>query len=124
MPAPLIAVSLHKCDIRIQTGRAVTVRARPFRASARSRGNFTENPQDRQNTRRTAIHREVRPSSPTPPARSPRRVRALRRGQFAFKMRFRIANPWLDQPILGQLRSSVILVSKTKGPPFKFVISR
>ena len=74
----------------------VTVRACPFRASARSRGNFTEHPQDRQDTRRTAVHREVRPSK-APPARSPRRVRARRRGHFAFKMRFRIANPWIDR---------------------------
>ena len=96
MPAPLIGVSLRKYDIRIQTVRAVTVRTRPFRASARSCGIFTEHPQDRQNTRRTAVHREVRPSK-APPARSPRRVRARRRGQFAFKMRFRIANPRINR---------------------------
>ena len=40
--------------------------------------------------RRTVVHHEVRPSR-HPPARSPRRVRARRCGQFAFKMRFHIA---------------------------------
>ena len=41
MPAPLIWVSLLKCDIRIQTVRTVTVRACPFRAAATSRGSST-----------------------------------------------------------------------------------
>jgi len=72
------------------------VRGCQSRASARSRGNFTEHPQDRQNTRLTAVHREVRPSR-APPARSPRRVRARGREQIAFNMRFRVANPWINR---------------------------
>jgi hypothetical protein len=114
MPAPLIGVSVWKYDIRFQTVRAVTVRGCSFRASATSRGSSTEHPQDRHNTRRTPVHREVRPSKP-PPACSPRRVRARRRGQFGFKMRCES----FDQPILGQLRSSVILVSKTRKTAFQ-----
>jgi hypothetical protein len=60
-----------------------------FHASARLRSNSTELPHDCQNTRRSAVHREVRPKCL--PARSPRRVRAQRREQIAFKMRFHIA---------------------------------
>ena len=85
-----------KYNIRFQTIRADTVRGCPFRASATSRGNSTEHPQDHHNTRRTPVHREVRPSVLLP-ACSPRRVRARRRGQFAFKMRFRIANPYINR---------------------------
>ena len=57
-----------------------------------ARVDSTVHPQVRQNTRLTTVHREVRPSR-HPPARSPRRVRARRRGQFAFKMRFHIDKP-------------------------------
>ena len=85
--------------------------ARPsVAASATSRGNYTEHPQDRQNTRLTAVHREVRPSR-HPPARSPRRVRLRRRGQFAIKMRFRIANPWNNRSWVNCDQVSFIYVS-------------
>ena len=120
VPAPLIGVSLY--DNRIQTVRAVTVRGCQSRASAASRGNFTEHPQDRQNTRLTAVHREVRPSR-APLARSPRRVRARRRGQFAFKMRFRIANPWINRSRVNCDQVS-FWFQKQKRPPFKSIISR
>ena len=99
--------------------RAVIVRGCPFRASATSRGNSTEHPQDRLNTRRTPVQREVRPSK-LPPTCSPRRVRARRRGQFAFKNHDALSHrESLDQPILGQLRSSVILHSKTRKANFQ-----
>ena len=90
MLTPLIGVSLRKHDIRIQPVRAVIVRGAPFCTSVTSRGNSTEHQHDRQNTRRSAVHREVRPSTPLP-ARSPRRVRAQWREQNAFKTRFHIA---------------------------------
>jgi len=77
-------------SLALKTRYSVTVRGCQSRASATSRGNTTEHPQVRQNTRLTAVHREVRPSR-QPPARSPRRVRARRRGPFVFKMRFHIA---------------------------------
>ena len=109
-------------DIRIQTVRAVTVRGCQSRASATSRGNFTERPQDRQITRLTAVHHVVRPSKARP-ARSPRRVRARRRGQFAFKMRFRIANPWINRSWVNCDKVS-FWFQKQKGPPFKYIISR
>jgi len=82
----------------------------------------TEHPQDRHNTRRTPIHREVRPSK-LPPACSPRRVRARRRGQFAFKMRFRIANPWINRSWVNCDQVS-FWFQKQESPPFKSIISR
>jgi len=83
---------------------------------------LTEHPQDRQNTRRTAVHREVRPSK-APPARLPRRVRARRRGQFASKMRFRIANPWINRSWVNCDQMS-FWFQKQERPPFKSIISR
>jgi len=67
-------------------------------------------------------HREVRPSK-APPARSPRRVRARRRGQFAFKMRFCITNPWINRSWVNCDQVS-FWFQKQKGSPFKFIISR
>jgi hypothetical protein len=74
------------------------------------------------NTRRTAVHREVRPSK-APPARLPRRVRARRRGQFASKMRFRIANPWINRSWVNCDQMS-FWFQKQERPPFKSIISR
>ena len=102
--------------------RAVTVRVAPFRASAISRGNFTEHPQDRRNTRRSAVHPEVCPSKPLP-AQSPRRVRVQPREQFAFKMRFRIANPWINRCWVNCNQVSFWL-QKQDRPPSKSIISR
>ena len=115
MPAPLVRVSLCKYDIRFQTVRVVTVRARLFRASARTRGNATEHPQDRQNTRRTDVHREAHPSK-AHAARSQRRARARR----AIRVQDALSRgDSSDQPILGQLRSSVILVTRKKYTTFQ-----
>ena len=102
--------------------RSLTVCGCPFRASATSRGNSTEHPQDRHNTRRTPVHREVRPSK-LPPACSPRRVRARRRGQLAFKMRFRTANPGINRSWVNCDQVS-FWFQKQKRSPFKSVISR
>jgi hypothetical protein len=67
-------------------GHCLTVRACQFRASATNRGNSTRHPQDHHDSRLTAIYPlEVRPLK-HPPARSSRRVRARRRGQFALQM--------------------------------------
>jgi hypothetical protein len=96
------------------------VRGCQSRASATSRGNFTEHPQGRQITRLTAVHHEVRPSKARP-ARSPRRVRARRRGQIVFKMRFRIANPWINRYWVNCDQVS-FWFQRQKGPPFKYVI--
>jgi hypothetical protein len=122
VPALLIGVWLCKYDFRFQTVRAVTVRACQFCASATSRGNSTQHPQDRHNTRLTAVHREARPSK-HPLVRSPRRVRARRRRQFAFKMRFHIAKLWLN-PAWVNCDQVSFWFQNPNETSFKFIMSR
>ena len=122
MPAPLIGVSVGKYDIRIQTVCAITVSGCQSRASATPPGNSTEHPQNRQNTRLTAFHREVRPSRHSP-ARSPRRLCARRRGQFAFKMRFHIAKLSINRSWVSCDQVS-FWSQIPKETPFKSIMSR
>jgi hypothetical protein len=80
-----------------------------------------EHPQDLHNTQTTAVRHEVCPSK-HPSARSPRRVRARRRGQFAFEMCFHIAklsikSYWVN---CNQLRFWFQVPDR---PRFKFVNS-